>query len=160
MNCLYCHYSANKSPDPGLPAVGTCMGCHNLVAGSRGDIEGVPPRDTVALRELLTFAPANRPAEWQPIPWVRIHKLPEYVHFPHMRHVNAGVTCQTCHGPVQGMQRVYQYASLNMGWCVNCHVKGYDLAEGLLAAGDTAGARAAANAEPKRARYDCAVCHY
>jgi hypothetical protein len=160
MNCLYCHYSANKSPDPGLPAVGTCMGCHNLVAGGRDPIEGVPPRDTVALRELLTFAPANRPAEWQPIPWVRIHKLPEYVHFPHMRHVNAGVTCQTCHGRVQEMQRVYQYASLNMGWCVNCHVKGYNLAEGLLSAGDTAGARAAANAEPKRARYDCAVCHY
>ena len=166
MNCLYCHYAANKSPDPGIPAVGTCMGCHNFVRGGRPDIEGVAPRDTVALRELLAFAPpgpvgmAPDPSAWRPIPWVRIHKLPEYVHFPHMRHVSAGVTCQTCHGPVQQMQRVYQYASLNMGWCVNCHVKGYSLADGLLAAGDTAGARAAANVEPKKARYDCAVCHH
>jgi hypothetical protein len=58
------------------------------------------------------------------------------------------------------MQRVYQYSSLNMGWCVNCHVKGYNLADGLLAAGDTAGARAATAEQPKKARYDCAVCHY
>jgi hypothetical protein len=47
-----------------------------------------------------------------------------------------------------------------MGWCVNCHVKGYKLSDGLMAAGDTAGARAAANVEPKKARYDCAICHY
>jgi hypothetical protein len=159
MNCLYCHYAANKAPDPGLPAVGTCMGCHTVVRGPRPAIEGVADRDTAALNQLLSFAQGT-PDQWKPIPWVRIHKVPEYVHFPHMRHVNAGVTCQTCHGPVPEMQRVYQFASLNMGWCVNCHVKGYNLAEGLLAAGDTAGARAATNVEPKKARYDCAVCHY
>ena len=71
----------------------------------------------------------------KPIPWVRIHKLPEYVHFPHMRHVNAGVTCQTCHGQIQKMDRVYQFASLNMGWCVSCHVNGYSAKEGIEAAG-------------------------
>ena len=159
MNCLYCHYSATRSPDPGLPAVGTCMGCHSVVRGPRPAIEGIADRDTASLNQLLSFAKGT-PDQWKPIPWVRIHKLPEYVHFPHMRHVNAGVTCQTCHGPVPEMQRVYQYASLNMGWCVNCHVKGYKLADGLLAAGDTAGAQAAANVEPKKARYDCAVCHF
>ena len=159
MNCLYCHYSANRSPDPGLPAVGTCMGCHTVVQGRRAAIQGVADRDTASINQLLSFAKGT-PDQWKPIPWVRIHKLPEYVHFPHFRHVNAGVTCQTCHGPVPEMQRVYQYASLNMGWCVNCHVKGYNLADGLLAAGDTAGARAATNVEPKKARYDCAVCHY
>jgi hypothetical protein len=57
------------------------------------------------------------------------------VHFPHVRHVNAGVTCQTCHGQVQKMAQVYQYASLNMGWCVNCHVNGYDPKEGQRLAG-------------------------
>ena len=159
MNCLYCHYSATRSPDPGLPAVGTCMGCHAVVRGPRPAIEGIADRDTASLNQLLSFAKGT-PDQWKPIPWVRIHKLPEYVHFPHFRHVNAGVTCQTCHGPVPEMQRVYQYSSLNMGWCVNCHVKGYKLADGLLAAGDTAGAQAAANVEPKKARYDCAVCHY
>ena len=159
MNCLYCHFSANRSPDPGLPAVGTCMGCHTVVQGRRQAIQGVADRDTASIRQLLSFAKGT-PDQWKPIPWIRIHKLPEYVHFPHMRHVNAGVTCQTCHGPIPEMQRVYQYSSLNMGWCVNCHVKGYNLADGLLAAGDTAGARAAGNVEPKKARYDCAVCHY
>ena len=159
MNCLYCHYSATRSPDPGLPAVGTCMGCHSVVRGPRPAIEGIADRDTASLNQLLSYAKGT-PDQWKPIPWVRIHKLPEYVHFPHMRHVNSGVTCQTCHGPVPEMQRVDQYASLNMGWCVNCHVKGYKLADGLLAAGDTAGAQAAANVEPKKARYDCAVCHF
>jgi len=61
--------------------------------------------------------------------------VPEYVHFPHMRHVNAGVTCQTCHGQIQNMPQVYQYSSLNMGWCVNCHLNGYSPQEGRVAAG-------------------------
>ena len=58
------------------------------------------------------------------------------------------------------MERVRQVENLSMGWCVNCHVKGYKLSDGLLAAGDKVGAKAAANVEPKKARYDCAVCHY
>jgi hypothetical protein len=160
MNCLYCHYSANKSPDPGLPAVGTCMGCHTVVGPNRPALDGKPARVSEEIKKLQGFAPAGQPDKWKAIPWERIHKLPEYVHFPHMRHVNAGVTCQMCHGAVQGMAQVSQASSLNMGWCVNCHVKGYKLSDGLMAAGDTAGARAAANVEPKKARYDCAICHY
>jgi len=119
MSCLYCHYSANKSPDAGIPAVGTCMGCHTLIATQSPEIQ-----------RLTQYRNDN-----QPVPWVRVHKLPEYVIFPHMRHVNAGVACQECHGPVQEMQRVYQAESLNMGWCVQCHIQ-------------------------RQARYDCSVCHY
>ena len=119
MNCLYCHYAANKSPDPGMPAMSTCMGCHTIVGAQ---LPGV--------QKLLQYAQKQ-----QPVPWVRIHKLPEYVRFPHMRHVNAGVTCQECHGPVQEMMRVHQAESLNMGWCVDCHIQ-------------------------RQVRYDCAVCHY
>ncbi|SRR5579883_2701787 len=177
MNCVYCHYTANKSSDPGLPAMSTCMGCHTF-----------------------TFSLAKRPEivkltdYWnkkQPIPWIRIHRLPEYVHFPHMRHVNAGVTCQTCHGQVQEMYQVYQYASLNMGWCVNCHVNGYTSAQGDAAAGSARefgpkGATSKPNVGPEpasalrngtpgdtgrnigpslsesvhRARYDCSTCHF
>ena len=186
MNCLYCHNTGNKSPDVGMPAVGTCMGCHTVVAAGTPEIQ-----------KLAKYYTAKRP-----VPWVRIHKVPEYVHFPHVRHVNAGVTCQTCHGQVQKMDRVYQYASLNMGWCVNCHVNGYDPKEGQKAAGydnvppanynpgapyGTPGSRAGLtltsaevsppgmvvprdttshtagatpSAERRRARYDCAVCHY
>jgi len=123
MNCLYCHNTANKSMDVGMPAVSTCMGCHNAVSGSTDF-------NKAEITKLRAFA-----AKGQPVPWERIHKVPEYVHFPHVRHVNAGVTCQTCHGPVQQMDRVYQYSSLNMGWCVNCHVNGYDPKEGQKAAG-------------------------
>jgi hypothetical protein len=177
LNCVYCHYAAPRSADPGLPAMSTCMGCH-----------------------LFTFSLAKRPEivkltdYWnkkQPIPWVRIHRLPEYVHFPHMRHVNVGVTCQTCHGQVQEMYQVYQYASLNMGWCVNCHVNGYTAAQGDQAAGSARelgpqGASSTPNVGPNaasdvrngtagdtgrnigppltdvvhRARYDCSTCHY
>ena len=160
MNCLYCHNGANKSPDPGLPAVGTCMGCHTLVGPNRPAMNGQPARTSAEIKKLQEFAPIGQPDKWKAIPWVRIHKLPEYVRFPHMRHVNAGVTCQSCHGPVQEMAQVYQAASLNMGWCLTCHVNGYQLADGLKAAGDTTGAAAAASAAPKKARYDCAICHY
>ena len=119
MSCLYCHFAANKSPDPGMPAVGTCMGSHQVIARQKPEI--------VKLAKFWT--------DTQPVPWERIHKVPEYVRFPHVRHVNAGVSCQTCHGQVQDMAQVYQENSLNMGWCVNCHIE-------------------------NKARYDCAVCHY
>ncbi len=177
MNCQYCHFSANKSPDPGLPAVGTCMGCHQIVKTTSPEIQKLTKYWT----------------DKKPVPWVRIHRVPKYVHFPHMRHVNAGVTCQNCHGQVQKMPQVFQYASLNMGWCVSCHVNGYDPAKGQEASGYTksgnswvlastslssqpaggllvadAKAQAASPASAplaapiglKKARYDCASCHY
>jgi len=119
MNCLYCHNTATKSPDPGLPSVETCMGCHQIVATQSPEIQKL----------------AQYYSDSLPIPWERIHRVPDYVQFPHQRHVNADVSCQTCHGQVQEMPRVFQYASLNMGWCVNCHVE-------------------------RQVRYDCATCHY
>ncbi|HXT15173.1 MAG TPA: cytochrome c3 family protein [Gemmatimonadaceae bacterium] len=178
MNCLYCHFSANKSMDPGLPALSTCMGCHNLVGPQRPASDIGPARTSAEIQKLYKFANTAGVAAGmgsagppKPIPWVRIHKLPEYVHFPHTRHINAGVTCQTCHGQIQKMDRVEQYASLNMGWCVSCHVNGYVPKEGQDAAGYTPqqvaqgqgnalAATAAASTERKKARYDCANCHY
>ena len=163
LNCLYCHYTANKSPDPGLPAVGTCLGCHKTTPGGVGPnrpaIDGTPARTSTEIKKLLDeYAdPSGQPKK--AIEWVRIHKLPEYVHFPHMRHVNAGVACQSCHGQVQTMARVYQFASLNMGWCVNCHVNGYKPADAVLNTGGQPTQQDLA-APPKKARYDCAACHY
>jgi hypothetical protein len=136
------------------------MGCHLLVGPNRPAIDGQPARVSAEIQKLQGYAPVGQPDKWREIPWIRIHKLPEYVRFPHMRHVNAGVSCQSCHGAVQDMAQVYQFASLNMGWCLTCHVNGYQTGEGLRAAGDSAGAAAAASVEPKKARYDCAVCHY
>jgi hypothetical protein len=122
MNCVYCHYAAYKSPDPGMPAVSTCLGCHVAPAP-------ILP-NSPEIQKLANFAAKNAP-----IPWIRIHVLPEYVQFPHVRHVNAGVDCQTCHGPVQDMPVVKQQETLNMGWCVSCHIE-------------------------NKVRYDCATCHY
>ncbi len=119
MNCTYCHNAAGKAQDPGLPSVASCMGCHALVATGKPEI-----------KKLAAYY-----AKGQPVPWQRMHKVPEYVHFPHSRHANGGVTCQTCHGEVQKMTQVFQYSSLNMGWCVNCHIE-------------------------RKARYDCSTCHY
>jgi hypothetical protein len=124
MNCLYCHFAANKSPDPGMPAMSTCMGCHTVVGAAKPEIQKL----------------AGYWTRQQPVPWVRIHKLPEYVKFPHMRHVGAGVSCQTCHGDVQNMAQVSQSQSLGKGWCVSCHI--------------------GKSNPPLRARYDCATCHY
>src|SRR3954468_4727362 len=176
MNCLYCHNAANKSMDPGLPAVQTCVGCHSMVGPDRPKSDLGEARKSAEIQKRWNYGDTKVPGSQmgpnaKPIPWVRIHKVPEYVHFPHTRHVNAGVTCQTCHGQIQKMDRVYQFSSLNMGWCVSCHVNGYSPKEGQEAAGYepqqvAAGqgvalaATAAASPERKKARYDCANCHY
>jgi len=122
--CLYCHYSADRSWDAGLPAVSTCAGCH--LPG------GVPMvrADRPGVKQLVEY--------WQrkvPIPWQRIYNLPDYVHFPHMRHIKAGLQCQECHGQVQNMAVVQKVVPLQMGWCVQCH-------------------------RQRGARTDCDVCHY
>lgn len=122
--CLYCHTNAERAPSAGIPAVQTCVGCH--VPGS-----SVLPPDQAQ----LAFPGADRDSTWnaealklvgywqrqEAIPWVRIHQLPTHAQFPHMSHVRVGLECQTCHGPVQEMEKVYQFSSLQMGWCVNCH---------------------------------------
>lgn len=147
MNCLYCHNAANKSPDAGLPAVSTCMGCHTIIGPKRPKSDLGPERTSAELEKLQAYADLKGMGKnAKPVPWERIHKVPEYVRFPHMRHVNAGVTCQTCHGRVQEMDRVYQAESLNMGWCVNCHVKGYDPKAGAALVADSAGGPVAAPA--------------
>lgn len=122
IDCQYCHYSAERSVDAGMPPVGTCMGCHTVIAGSEN------PEEVTALR-----AYADR---GEAIPWVRVYKVADHVHFPHMRHVAAGVECQTCHGQVEEMGVVEELNQpLDMGWCVTCH-------------------------EERGAARDCTVCHY
>ena len=122
--CMYCHFSADRSADAGIPPVATCIGCHApggapLVAADRPEVQ-----------KLIDYW--NRQ---EPIPWVRIHDLPDHAHFPHFMHVNAGLECQECHGQVQEVVQVEQEASLRMGWCVECH-------------------------RARGARTDCTVCHY
>jgi hypothetical protein len=60
----------------------------------------------------------------EPVKWVRIHNLPDFVYFNHSQHVTvAGVACQTCHGPVETYEVMKQFSPLTMGWCIDCHRK-------------------------------------
>jgi len=105
MDCLYCHYGAEKSPVSNIPAIATCMGCHKVAATDRPEIQ-----------KLTKYWNEGKSPEW-----VEVYRLPDHVKFNHKRHVKAGVACQTCHGPVQEMRTVYKYSSLKMGWCLKCH---------------------------------------
>ena len=114
--CMYCHTQARRSISAGVPSVSKCMGCHNEVATQRPQI-----------RKLKNY--------WEnkePIPWIKVHDLPDFVHFTHKRHIAAGIECQTCHGPVETMDqiRLTDAAPMEMGLCLNCH-KQKEVANGL-----------------------------
>jgi hypothetical protein len=102
---LYCHAGAEKSRHATIPSVNTCMNCHSVVKLDSPYIQ--------QLRKAYT--------EGKPIEWIRVHELPDYVYFPHKRHVAMGVSCETCHGNVKEMERVEQKGSLTMGMCMECH---------------------------------------
>lgn len=103
--CLYCHVGAEKSRNAVIPSMNVCMNCHSVVK-----------LDSPWIQKLREMFQNNTPIEW-----VRVHELPDHARFVHWRHVQKGISCQTCHGPVQEMDVVYQYAPLNMGWCLDCH---------------------------------------
>lgn len=108
--CQYCHIGVEKGKSATIPSTNICMNCHNYI--QEGSKYG-----TKEIGKIL--------ASWKegkPIEWVRIHNLPDYVYFSHAQHVKVGgIACQTCHGPVEEMEEVYQYSDLSMGWCINCH---------------------------------------
>lgn len=134
--CMYCHYSAAVSSEPGIPSLQTCLGCHVVVSGgTRAGLEGdtaAAQAERAQIQQLRTAWRDRKPPEW-----IRIHALPGFVRFPHQRHIKAfgAQSCSKCHGDVQRMPQVYQVETLRMGWCVRCHV------------------------ENKVSR-DCSVCHY
>ena len=112
--CLYCHNNAANSWTANIPSTQTCMGCHLVIAAA--DSSGTPHPEIAKLR---AYADSN-----QSVPWARVYKISEHAHFPHMRHVNAGLACQTCHGNVQQQPRVFAVQDINnMGWCTNCHMQ-------------------------------------
>jgi hypothetical protein len=105
IQCLFCHRYAPKSPVAGLPAVADCRACHLFIAP-----------DSPEIKKLMGYWEKR-----EPIPWVRVHSVPDHVYFPHMMHVRAGIGCTTCHGEVAAMERLTRTASLKMGWCLDCH---------------------------------------
>lgn len=133
IDCNYCHSSARHSKTSGIPSANVCMNCHMYVNGSEitdenGNLKYGGERSPEIAKIYAAIGwDADAGAyiedyEQKPIKWVRIHNLPDLAYFNHAQHVTAGqVECQTCHGPVETMEEVYQYSSLTMGWCVNCH---------------------------------------
>jgi len=120
IECQYCHSTANKGKHSNIPSVNTCMNCHkNISKGPKYGTEEIAKIYAAVGWDPATQTYANEP---KPVEWVRIHNLPDHVYFNHAQHVNAGkVQCQTCHGPIETMEEVYQYSPLSMGWCINCH---------------------------------------
>jgi len=119
IDCQFCHAYARRGPVAGIPSVQRCAGCHEVVLSDRPEIVKV-----------LTY--------WEneePIPWVRVHDLPDHVRFSHKPHIRAGVNCSDCHGNVETMEAAVQVESLSMGWCLDCH-------------------------KEREASRDCLICHY
>ena len=119
IDCQFCHAYARRGPVAGIPSVQRCAGCHETVLSEQPEI--------VKVLEYWN----NK----EPIPWVRVHDLPDYVRFSHKPHIRAGVNCADCHGNVGAMEAAVQVESLSMGWCLDCH-------------------------KEREASRDCLVCHY
>ena len=128
IDCRYCHSGVDKSSHANIPGANVCMSCHQNVKADSALLK--PVRDSYYGEDtnkdgklsdgedlngdgILNAGPA--------IPWVRIHKAPDYVYFNHAIHVNRGISCVECHGRVDTMDEVWQVERLSMGWCLECH---------------------------------------
>lgn len=123
IECQYCHGGAFKSKNASIPSANVCMNCHNTITGSE-HYDGETSPEIAKIYRALDWNPETRTYgnNPKPIQWVRIHNLPDFAYFNHSQHVTvAGVECQTCHGPIETMEEVYQYSPLTMKWCVDCH---------------------------------------
>ncbi|SMD33151.1 Class III cytochrome C family protein [Reichenbachiella faecimaris] len=106
IDCNYCHTGVRKSKNANIPSPNICMNCHSSIKTESPEIQ-----------KIYAAIENNEPIEW-----VRIHNLPDLAYFNHSQHVKVGeIECQTCHGPIEEMDKVSQYAPLTMGWCINCH---------------------------------------
>jgi len=138
--CLYCHSAARTSRHAGIPATNVCMNCHSMLE-----------KQTVEIEKLQEAAQRHRA-----ISWVKVHNLPDFVYFNHSQHVQSGVECQRCHGPIEQMDRVRQFSPLTMGWCLTCHREHANLPTGTF---ERAALSLAQKPKPT-AGLDCTSCHY
>lgn len=133
ISCLYCHSNAMDSKHATVPPLNVCMNCHaaindythgpKLYREDGSEVDG-----TAEIQKLYSYTGYDPktstydPSKAHPVEWIKIHNLPDHVFFSHAQHTKAGkVQCQTCHGPIQEMNEVKQFAPLSMGWCINCH---------------------------------------
>ena len=131
--CLYCHSNALDSKHATVPPLNVCMNCHAAINDyTHGPKlyreDGTEVDGTAEIQKLYSYTGYDpktsryNTAEAKPVEWIKIHNLPDHVFFSHAQHTKAGkVQCQTCHGPIQEMNEVKQFAPLSMGWCIGCH---------------------------------------
>ena len=167
--CQYCHANARRSSDAGIPSVEKCMGCHKIVAAQGNE----------QVQKLHGFWEKQ-----QPVPWIRVFRIPEYAQFPHKNHIQAGLVCQTCHGRIEAMEQVHAKTGQNivndlgnlaampvpgpkltMGWCVECHravnEKGVQAVQPTPDAWGAAPRPAGADDTKRRnAPLECVACHH
>ncbi len=105
IDCRYCHAAVERSAVAMVPPTQTCMNCHKLIKPDSPKL--LPVRES--------WATGN------PVTWTRVHHAPDFVYFNHSIHVNSGVGCESCHGRIDQMERVFQAKPLNMAWCLDCH---------------------------------------
>src|SRR5438034_7543694 len=105
IDCRYCHTSVEISAVAGIPPTKTCMNCHSVLFSNAGYLD--PVRESYRTDTSIE--------------WVKVHRLADFVYFNHSIHVNKGVGCTTCHGPIDQMPLVFQASTLLMQWCVDCH---------------------------------------
>lgn len=127
IQCLYCHPGALRGPSPGIPTETKCWGCHQQLA-----VQGTE------LPKLAAYVQNN-----QPIDWVPVAQVPDFVHFVHRPHIAAGLNCETCHGDVSKLTVYQNPRVMNMGWCLNCHKL-----------------KSQNNPELRTKLTDCSTCHY
>ena len=131
ISCLLCHGNAWESRHATVPSLNVCMNCHMAINDYHGErlqrADGTPVDPQGEIDKLYSYTgydpqKGKYTRAGHPIEWIKIHNLPDLVYFNHSQHVRVGkVQCQTCHGPIQEMDEVKQFADLSMGWCVNCH---------------------------------------
>lgn len=105
IDCRYCHTGVEVSAQAGIPPVSTCMNCHAQLWTQAALLE--PIRASFRTDE--------------PVRWVKVHDLPDFVYFNHAVHLHGGIGCTTCHGPIGEMNQVWQESTLQMEWCLECH---------------------------------------
>ncbi|MBN1303306.1 MAG: cytochrome c3 family protein [Anaerolineales bacterium] len=127
MQCLYCHPGAVKGGSSGLPTQTKCWGCHQQIAMKGSE-----------LPKLASYVENN-----EPIPWVPVAIVPDFVHFRHRPHLAAGLNCENCHGDMTKVNIAENPQVMNMGWCLDCHR-----------------VEAASDEEKLIKLTDCGTCHY
>jgi hypothetical protein len=105
LDCRYCHNTVERAAMAAIPPSSTCMNCHDLVKTESKRLDLVRESDKTGM----------------PVPWVRVHQLPDYAFFNHSAHLAAGVGCASCHGRVDQMVIVEMEKPMSMAWCLDCH---------------------------------------